>query len=75
MASDASSNTDGRTFLGVNFVNCRVYGRLYKNEVQTAYVGRCPRCGQSFRIAIGRGGTNQRFFQAYCRSMSPERNY
>jgi phage FluMu protein Com len=58
-------------FLGVNFINCRVYGRLYRNQEGTAYVGRCPKCGQQFRIAISPGGTPQRFFQARCRTLNP----
>lgn len=66
-------NQGSRPFLGVNFVNCRIYSRLYRNAEGTAYEGRCPRCGQFFRIKIGREGTPQRFFQARCRKIDPER--
>ena len=55
-----------RPYLGVNFSKCRVYGRLYRNPEGTAYVGRCPRCGAFVQVAIGIGGTAQRFFQAVC---------
>ncbi len=55
-----------RKFLGVLFVNCRVYGRLYLNRDGIAYVGRCPRCGAIVRARVGEQGTNQRFFTAVC---------
>lgn len=57
----------GRPFLGVRFVQCNAYGRLYLNREGIAYVGRCPRCGEPYRVAIGENGTNQRFFIASCR--------
>jgi len=55
-----------RRYLGVHFVKCRVYSRLYRNPEGTAYVGCCPRCGAYVRIPIGEGGTSQRFFRAVC---------
>lgn len=61
------STSEGRPFLGVQFVACRTYGRLYLNAEGTAYVGRCPRCGAPVRVPIGENGTSQRFFQAVCR--------
>lgn len=57
-----------RRFLGVQFINCGVYGRLYKNKEGTAYEGRCPKCGQYYKIRVGEGGTGDRFFVARCRS-------
>ena len=57
----------GRRFLGVQFLNCRAYGRLYLNAEGTAYIGRCPRCGTPVRVPIGEQGTSQRFFTASCR--------
>jgi phage FluMu protein Com len=57
---------ESRRFLGVQFTKCRAYGRLYLNPEGTAYVGRCPRCGQLVRVPIGEHGTTQRFFQAVC---------
>lgn len=56
----------GRLYLGVHFTRCHVYGRLYRNLEGTAYFGRCPRCGTPYTVAIGQGGTAQRFFQAVC---------
>ena len=56
-----------RPFLGVFFVRCNVYGRLYKNAEGTAYVGQCPRCGTPYTILIGAGGTSSRFFKAICK--------
>jgi len=52
-------------FLGVHFVCCDVYSRVYANRDQTAYVGHCPRCAKQVRFAIGQGGTDARFFKAY----------
>lgn len=57
---------EGRPFLGVHFVTCRVYGRIYRNGEGTAYVGRCPRCGAPVRVPIGEGGSSERFFTAVC---------
>jgi phage FluMu protein Com len=62
----AGENHPQRQFLGVYFVRCLVYGRLYKNAEGTAYEGNCPRCGAHFHIRIGEGGTADRFFKAYC---------
>jgi len=57
---------EGRPYLGVHFVSCRTYGRLYRNREATAYVGRCPRCGAPVRVPIGESGTSERFFTAVC---------
>lgn len=64
--SAPNAATQSRPFLGVNFVRCRVYSRLYRNPQGTAYAGRCPRCGAKVEIAIGAGGTGQRFFLYEC---------
>jgi len=57
-----------KKFLGVYFVTCGIYGRLYKNDGVNAYIGRCPKCGKPFRIGIHEAkGTEQRFFKAHCR--------
>lgn len=53
-----------RSFLGIFFECCNVYGRIYKNKEGTAYEGRCPRCLRSVYVRVGEGGTSQRFFKA-----------
>lgn len=54
-----------KNYLGIMFNCCGVYARIYKNKDGTAYVGRCPKCLKTVKIAIGKGGTDQRFFHAY----------
>jgi len=68
MDSSAATSASGqaRPFLGVHFIKCRVYGRLYPDAERMAYVGFCPRCGAPLRVAIGEHGTKQRFFVAVC---------
>ncbi len=58
---------ENKNFLGVYFVKCSVYGRLYKNSQNTFYLGRCPKCGCPFKVKIGSEGLSQRFFQAVCK--------
>lgn len=54
----------GRRFVGVHFLCCDVYVRVYLNRDQTAYEGRCPKCAKPVRLGIGPGGTDARFFAA-----------
>jgi hypothetical protein len=56
----------GRPFLGVHFVKCGAYSRLYRNHQGTAYTGRCPRCMNPIRVRIGPEGSGHRFFKAFC---------
>ena len=65
-AQASTPGHEGRPYLGVHFVTCRVYGRLYRNREGTAYVGRCPKCGAPVRVLIGDSGTSERFFTAVC---------
>ncbi len=56
----------GRKYLGIHFNCCQVYYRVYINRAETAYEGRCPKCGRRVRIPIDPGkGTSARFFDAY----------
>jgi hypothetical protein len=55
---------DGRRFVGVHFVCCDVYTRVYLNRDETGYEGNCPRCAKRVRLRIGPGGTAARFFTA-----------
>lgn len=59
------SGATGGKFLGVHFMCCDVYSRVYPNREQTVYVGRCPRCGKKVQFRIGEGGTDARFFRAF----------
>jgi hypothetical protein len=53
-----------RPWLGILFVCCGVYSRVYKHPSGRKYVGRCPRCGAPLSVSVGPGGTHQRFFAA-----------
>jgi hypothetical protein len=55
---------DGRRFVGVHFVCCDVYSRIYINRDESGYEGNCPKCAKPVRLKIGPGGTNARFFTA-----------
>lgn len=55
-----------KKFLGVRFASCNCYGRLYINDENSAYVGRCPKCYTSFAVRVGAGGTSSRMFIANC---------
>ena len=59
------SGPAARPFVGIHFVCCDLYARVYVNREETAYTGNCPRCGRPIRIRIGHGGTSHRFFTAY----------
>jgi hypothetical protein len=58
------ASSSGRWFVGVHFVCCDVYTRVYVNRDETAYEGNCPRCAKRVRLRIGPGGTDSRFFTA-----------
>lgn len=58
------SDANARRFVGIHFVCCDVYSRIYVNRPGTAYIGNCPRCAKRIELKIGPGGTDQRFFTA-----------
>jgi hypothetical protein len=60
----SASAAGSRRFVGVHFVCCDVYSRVYVNRGQTAYEGNCPKCAKRVQLKIGPGGTNARFFTA-----------
>lgn len=53
-----------RPFLSIWYRCCHAYGRLYRNDANTAYEGRCPACGSQARVGIDPHGSEQRFFEA-----------
>jgi hypothetical protein len=57
-------SNSSRRFVGVHFVCCDVYTRVYINRDATAYEGNCPKCAKRVRLRIGPGGTDARFFTA-----------
>jgi hypothetical protein len=60
----AVDRAETRRFVGVHFVCCDVYARVYINRDATAYDGNCPKCAKKVRLRIGPEGTNARFFTA-----------
>ena len=64
MNNNPSAPNERRKFLGIHFACCNVYARIYRNKDQTAYEGRCPRCGKKVRVPIGAQGSSSRFFIA-----------
>jgi hypothetical protein len=63
---DAANNMKAaqRRFVGIHFVCCDVYTRVYINRDETAYEGNCPKCAKRVRLRIGPAGTDSRFFAA-----------
>ncbi|MEZ6106427.1 MAG: hypothetical protein R3B96_10010 [Pirellulaceae bacterium] len=53
----------GRPFVGVRFLCCGTYARIYMTRTGDAYQGNCPRCSQVVRLEIGPGGSDARFFE------------
>jgi len=59
-----AEESGSRRFVGVHFVCCDVYTRVYINRDRSAYEGNCPRCAKRVQLRIGPGGTDARFFKA-----------
>jgi hypothetical protein len=64
-ADAKDSETPGeRSYLGILFKCCQVYGRIYRTRAGDAYAGHCPRCAQAVRVRIDPdGGVDARFFE------------
>ena len=60
----STAASSGRRFVGIHFVCCDVYTRVYVNRDETAYEGNCPKCAKRVRLRIGPGGSDSRFFTA-----------
>jgi len=60
----AAAGPDGRSWLGVYFRCCNIYGRIYRVPGRPRYAGCCPRCGGEISARVGEGGTDRRFFEA-----------
>lgn len=59
---DLAAESARRRFVGIHFLCCDFYCRIYINREGTAYQGNCPRCSRPLLIRIGPGGTDSRFF-------------
>lgn len=57
--------SEKRPYVMVYFECCRVYQRVYRNKLGTAYVGWCPKCARKIEVGIGPGGTDCRSFTAW----------
>jgi hypothetical protein len=63
-APNSAPENVGRRFVGIHFLCCDVYTRVYVNRDDTAYEGNCPKCARRVRLRIGLDGTDARFFTA-----------
>lgn len=61
---EPTEESGARRFVGVHFICCDVYARVYINRDGSAYEGNCPRCAKRVQLRIGPGGTDARFFKA-----------
>ncbi|MEM9025633.1 MAG: hypothetical protein AAGB06_01725 [Verrucomicrobiota bacterium] len=66
MNSSAEKGHTGIPFLGIHFVDCHVYGRIYRNKEGSHYEGLCPKCRRNVKIRIGPSGSATRSFKAFC---------
>lgn len=57
------SSAQGRRFVGIHFLCCDIYTRVYANRDGEAYEGNCPRCSKKVKLRIGPGGTSSRMFK------------
>ena len=50
-----SDKKEPNPFLGIQFMNCGTYTRIYRNADKTAYQGMCPSCGVPIKVRIDPG--------------------
>ena len=60
---DLPQASAARPFLSVRFDCCGVYQRIYRDSSGRSYSGRCPKCGNPVKFAVGADGTDARFFR------------
>jgi len=65
-SSQPGAGDQTRPWLGVRFRCSGAYLRVLRNAEGTGYTARCPRCGKCMRFRVGKGGTEQRFFEVSC---------
>ena len=54
-----------RPFLGIQFQCCGTYARIHLTPAETAFVGKCPRCGRRVEFPVSNSGSTDRFFTVY----------
>jgi hypothetical protein len=63
-AGRSCTGQGGRPFVGMHFLCCDIYTRIYLNREGTKYLGNCPRCARRAELLVGPGGSDSRFFTA-----------
>ena len=54
-----------KKWIGVTFTCCKQYGRAYLSKDGKKYQARCPKCLRQLTFLVGKGGTDDRFFELY----------
>jgi hypothetical protein len=65
-SSSTEKKAGSKKFLGIHFLGCNTYARLYPNREGTHFQGRCPRCGLTMKVRIAPYGSDDRFFHMPC---------
>ena len=63
--SRAATET-GRHSLRIYFRCANAYQVALRHKSEGVYTARCPSCGKVMRFRVGKGGTEQRFFELSC---------
>jgi hypothetical protein len=64
--ADASPGGRDKPYLRLWFECSKQYARAYRSPDGSAYLGRCPTCGETIRFCVGPGGSSERFFRVSC---------